>query len=290
MEAAWTTKRKDHEIYLGVEDAMKNLIVKAYKSCWLGKIENDILEFTMVSAMEMINHLDTECLKVTNSNKKKQIKNTEFPWLADEDVTVYFLKLEKEQVKLKAMKITWYDIQKVTQAVEETYNSNIFDKIQLMEWDNKDDIDRTWTNYKQFFKERYKTKKRFRSTQPTGFESVANLNEVHEEEMIITESNHNSERINVFQETSQSMVEMCAALAVAKAEQGDQIAKVTSKIDLLTKLVEKLLSQKPTPATTTTNKKYMNCDKCDKRHEKGMCWEDEKDAANWPRNWKLVKT
>ena len=32
MEAAWTTKIKDHEIYLGVEDGMKNLIVKAYES------------------------------------------------------------------------------------------------------------------------------------------------------------------------------------------------------------------------------------------------------------------
>ena len=118
------------------------------------------------------------------------------------------------------------------------YNSNIFDKIQLMEWENKDDIDKTWTNCKLFFKERYKTKKCFGSTQQTGFESAANLNEVHKEEMKIMESNHNSEHINAFQETSQSMVDMCAALAVAKAEQGDQIAKLTTKIDLLTKLVE----------------------------------------------------
>ena len=109
MEAAWTTQRKDHEIYLGVEDAMKNLIVKAYESCWLEEIENNILEFTVVSAIEMIDHLDSQCLKVTNRDKKKQIKNTEFLWLADEDVTVYFEKLEKEQVKLKAMKITWDD-------------------------------------------------------------------------------------------------------------------------------------------------------------------------------------
>ena len=77
--------------------------------------------------MEMLDHLDTQCLKVTNRDKKKQINNTEFPWLADEDVTVYFAKLEKEKMKLKAMKITWDNTQKVTQAVEEMYNSNIFD-------------------------------------------------------------------------------------------------------------------------------------------------------------------
>ena len=71
-----------------------------------------------------------------------------------------------------------------------------------------------------------------------GYELAANLNEFHEEEMKIMESNHNSEQIHTFQETSQSMVEMCAALAVAKADQGDQIAKLTTKIDLLTKLVK----------------------------------------------------
>ena len=35
LEAAWETRRQDHEIYLGVEDAMKQLIVKAYAPCWL---------------------------------------------------------------------------------------------------------------------------------------------------------------------------------------------------------------------------------------------------------------
>ena len=61
-------------------------------------------------------------------------------------------------MKLKAMKITWDNTQKVTQAVKEMYNSNIFDKLQLMDWENKDNIDKTWRNCKQFFKVRYKTR------------------------------------------------------------------------------------------------------------------------------------
>ena len=85
----------------------------------------------------MLDHLVTQCLKVTNHEKKKLIKNTEFPWLTKEDFTVYFAKLEKEQVKLKAMGINWDDTQKVTQAVEEMYNIRIFDKIQLMEWEDR---------------------------------------------------------------------------------------------------------------------------------------------------------
>ena len=68
------------------------------------------------------------------SRQEKSYQKTEFPWLQDEDVTVYFTKLEKEQVKLKAMGIAWDDTQKVTQAVDEMYSSGIFDKKQLMDW------------------------------------------------------------------------------------------------------------------------------------------------------------
>ena len=41
----------------------------------------------------MLDHLVTQCLKVTNQGKKKLIKNMEFPWLSKEDVTVYFAEL-----------------------------------------------------------------------------------------------------------------------------------------------------------------------------------------------------
>ena len=72
---------------------MKQLIVKAYAPCWLEENEDDILEFTVKSAKEMLEHLVTQCLKVTNQEKKKLINNTEFLWLAEEDVTAYFAKL-----------------------------------------------------------------------------------------------------------------------------------------------------------------------------------------------------
>ena len=43
LEAAWETRRQDHEIYLSVEDVMKQLIVKAYATCWLEEIKDNIL-------------------------------------------------------------------------------------------------------------------------------------------------------------------------------------------------------------------------------------------------------
>ena len=83
------------------------------------------------------------------------------------------------------------------------------------------------------------------------------------------------------------MVELCAQLAVAREEQGAQIAEINTKIDLLTKLVETLAI--PTPTKTTTTRRIGNFSKCKKLYEKGMCWENEKNAVNRPPNWKSVK-
>ena len=76
LEAAWEMRRQDNEICLSVKDAMEQLIVKAYAPCWIKEIEDDILEFTVKSEKEMLEHLVTQCLKVTNRENKKLIKNT----------------------------------------------------------------------------------------------------------------------------------------------------------------------------------------------------------------------
>ena len=48
--------------------------------------------------------------------------------MAEEDVSIYFSNLDKEQERLKKMAIKWYDTQKVTQAVNEMYNISLFNE------------------------------------------------------------------------------------------------------------------------------------------------------------------
>ena len=61
------------------------------------------------------------------------------------------------------MGINWDDTQKLTQAVEEMYNICIFDEIQLMEWEDKAETNKTWETCKNVFKDYYQAKKRFGS-------------------------------------------------------------------------------------------------------------------------------
>ena len=45
-EEDWEVHQEGHEVYLGVEDAMKHLTITAYDACWLEEIEEDVLDFT----------------------------------------------------------------------------------------------------------------------------------------------------------------------------------------------------------------------------------------------------
>ena len=107
---------------------MKHLILTAYDACWLEEIKDDVLNFTHKTAKEMLAHLLTEFIKLTNQEKLAKLKETEFPWLAEEDVSIYFNKLDKEQERLKKMVIKWDNTQKVTQAVDDMYNISLFNE------------------------------------------------------------------------------------------------------------------------------------------------------------------
>ena len=107
----------------------------------------------------MLVHLLTQCVKITNREKRAKLKETEFPWLEEEYVLVYFRKLDKEQERLNKMEIKWDDTQKVTQAVDEMYNSILFDVKQMMEWEDKDNVNMTWGTCNMFFIKYYKLKK-----------------------------------------------------------------------------------------------------------------------------------
>ena len=67
---------------------MKHLILTAYDAFWLEEIEDDIHNFAHNTAKEMMAHLLTQCMKLTNCEKRAKLKETEFPWLAEEDVSI----------------------------------------------------------------------------------------------------------------------------------------------------------------------------------------------------------
>ena len=197
------------------------------------------------------------------------------------------------------MDIKWDDTQKVTQAVAKMHNRNFFDKKQIIEWEDKDDVNNTWGVWQMFFKKYYKLKKRYSNGRPDlmGFESAANVAENIEMESdklknyldgLSDATRADKEQMNQMASTNDAMVELCQYLTEVKIQQCKQIIELILQVAKLTKL---LTEKRTNPAGSDCSKctaasQYKKCDTCKKTHKKGMYWEDEANKAIQPENWK----
>ena len=83
----------------------------------------------------MLDHLDQQCLALTERDKKIRMKDVNLPWECDDDIETYFFKAEKLEEDLKEN----YGIElptsmNIMQAEDEMYRSNMFSKEDLMAW------------------------------------------------------------------------------------------------------------------------------------------------------------
>ena len=137
--------------------------------------------------------------------------------------------MDKEQERLKKMEIKWDDTQKFTQDIDKMYNSSLFDEKHMMEWDYKDDVNKTWGACKMFFKKYYELKKRYinAKTDRMGFKSAVNV--ADKSKIVINELKNfldglsdstraDKEQMNQMTSTNKAMVELCQNLTEAKIQ------------------------------------------------------------------------
>ena len=133
MEAEWDISQEENEFYMGVEDAIQQLIISTYDSCWLKEIEDDVLNFTHKIEFDMLKHL----LSMSQADKLQEAGRTNkhgIPLACQRGLRNIFFQAQKGANKTKNMDVIWYNTKKFIQGVERIYNSDMFDEQQLMEW------------------------------------------------------------------------------------------------------------------------------------------------------------
>ena len=64
----------------------------------------------------MLDHINKQCISLTNTNTKEHLKETDLLWNPEKDIAIYFTKPHKEEERLKKIGIIWNELRKVTQA------------------------------------------------------------------------------------------------------------------------------------------------------------------------------
>ena len=61
-------------------------------------------------------------------------------------MSIYLVKLYKEQERMKKIIIIWDDSQKITQNVGKMYNRGLFNMDDMIDWEDKYKIEKTWVH------------------------------------------------------------------------------------------------------------------------------------------------
>ena len=317
-------ERKDalmqFDTFEGYELAFKEKLELAYDAAYFATLRDDILGFTHLTVLDLLEHLESQCLALTNREKQSKLKECELPWEPGEDVGAYFTKLDKLEEELdNEYGIEWPTSMKMMVALGAMYDSNTFDEREMMAWEEKPAVDQTWVHLVSYFTAIWEMKQRYNSSTPRrhGFaESAANVNDTPkatENEDIVTNLQHvaiaataDKEHLQQMSNAADDLLEVIKEqqkqMKEAQAQSKEQLAQIKKLIEQNGQLTAALATAKggqtkrtTQPTATVTKPADGNdgqvtmppnmCSICGLFHAKSKCWELEVNAKRRPEGW-----
>ena len=177
--AEWAEHTKQWERFDAYEHVFKNKLEGAFDSQYFDTLRDDLLGYTHVCVSEMLDHLLTQCLALTDVEKQERLAAVGTPWNQDLALGTYFHNLDRLQEELDGEEIEWTDRQKIMQAIKEMYACNLFEAHDMKTWEKKPAADKTWVHLRAYFGELYTDIQRYSKATGArhGFESAANIQE-----------------------------------------------------------------------------------------------------------------
>ena len=317
--------RKDElmqfDTFEGYELAFKEKLEIAYDAAYFGTLRDDILGFTHLTVRDMLEHLESQCLKLTNRERQSKLKECELPWEPGEDVNAYFTKLDKLEEELDdEYGIEWPTAMKMMVALGAMYDSNIFDEREMMAWEEEPAADQTWVHMVSYFTALWEMKQRYSSSTPRrhGFaESAANVRDAapdtnptedisanlrHVAIAATADKEHLQQMSNAADDLLSVIKEQQMQLKEAQAQSKEQLAQIKKLIEQNGQLATALAKAKGGPSRRTPQPKATIpkagdgneelrempdriCIICGKGHYKNQCYELERNAHKRPAGW-----
>ena len=247
------------DIFDAYETQFKDFLEEAYDETYLKTLRDDFLGYTHRSVREMLEELERHCLSLTTNEKMEKLKATVPDWNQDDDTDVFFGSLDECEDQLAKLKIEWPISHKITHAVTEVTNSGIFSEDDIMDWEDKPEVDKTWVHCQTYWNKIHKKRKRFTKTKPKqlGFEGAANIEEQPPDDMQREELNQHlrdiAEAATADKEHIQQMSSTTDELLFIVKKQQSQIDKLVETNSTLSASIAKLSAKGNTNSNNNNN-------------------------------------
>jgi hypothetical protein len=188
---------REYEIYCGVKQALKDIILETVEKDYLLEIEDEILRYLNQTPKQMITHLRNCGGQMDFRDTKKLILEQDSERDTDEVPQVYFNRVEKAIKQLERARIQ-LNLNKHRDTALYFLKASGEYNAAVREWEAKPETDKTWANRKIFIstkhakenKQNKLTAKQFKANlikeqANATKESITNLTEAHTKQMDI---------------------------------------------------------------------------------------------------------
>jgi hypothetical protein len=132
----------------GVVDNLRDALDEQYYS----QLKHRLMAYRNVTPFQILNHLNDRWCPLDVQAKKKLKKNYFSKWDADEHLTAFGKRLDDDQRSLVRSDVTIADDDKLQFYLEEIYDSNRFDKQEMLTWEQQPPIIKTdYAEAKNYF-------------------------------------------------------------------------------------------------------------------------------------------
>jgi hypothetical protein len=269
------------EMFEGVRQGVKDIIVEAVDNDYLIEIEHETLGYLNQTPRQMLNHLLARGGALDFADTKELLAKRDVEWNTSENPQLYFNRVEKAMKGLLQNGITSDPNERRDIVLFYLKATGEFDAA-VREWEAKPAADKTWANIKTFISAEYAKENKQNKLTAKQFKANA-IDEQAEatEELIasLTEA-HTKQMETLILSTTDTMKEMMLLLKDNKSSNNS--TKQTDE-EKKKKIDEKRKKYNDAPI----------CKHCGKKHPtkaKDDCWELEKNKNSRPSNWKSVKS
>ena len=134
------------------ECTYKDALEVAYDAAYLSGAKDDVLGLGHLTVADVLDHLEAQCLAMTTLEKNKKLAEISIAWDKNDDIDTFFDKVDKLKDDLSDhYTIEWPEELQLLQVVAQMFESGIFTRREIMDWESKDEADKTMKNTQDYF-------------------------------------------------------------------------------------------------------------------------------------------
>ena len=259
----------EYETYLGVENYLRRMIVKAVDHEWLAEIESETMGFNHLSPQALLTHLRSVGGTLDHMDVTELFTNIQKPWDGIEAPAAHFARGDKFERQLLKVGQNKNPTLRLAFALATFHASGEYEPA-LRDWDAKPKTDQTFANFRIFIQKEFGTQhKQNKTTAKAVGYGIANS---------ITDT-------DIDQLEAQAL--MIAELANSMKDESQKQFKEMMELFKATLSKNLPAATNPTKPKMGAAKKKTKCPHCDMEvyHKPDACFELDANAAKRPAGW-----